>query len=661
MLVTLILPQLILQFVDKGKGFKGGITQSPYGAFKKYQQRIETRYTRDKGIIDRLRAATTKEEQENIMLGASDEMREFANSVGISIEKMEKFNEDAHKTIHPIQALKAGIKGLGKVLLSYSVQFALIAGLSWAIGQIANGIDAWVNALKYAKEAAENLNKAYEDMNATQKQSTKTVEEYGKTWDKLREGVDQNGNNVSLTDDEYAQYKNAIEQISNVIPGITGGWNDSNEAIKLNISSVDDLNAKLEETLQKMRDAALTGDTLKDFNNKVGSINLPGESDRVDRARGLMNALYSGSPEKIEEFIQKYASGAKLSDSDNAILQMLEQKGYLKVLKQNPSGYARVYGATGKLPDYTAEAGTEEYKAANELVSLLEAYITSTSDTVTSVLQAWQNEAATWIATQFSSASSALKWKDANGQDLNELFSDDMQTALSNYLKSQDADFFGQFTNYSDMSTKLGKWFGEAAESVSDEATKAYQKAAEQWQSGKLSYGDYKTAREEYVDSWTGLARENGELYNMLVPYLRDYFGGDMDEYSAMRQRAQEKWNFTQEQVDSLTSEQLNYIKSLGADTEKVFTSFAAFLADFAKYQTQIETSYDGLKTKWDKATEAQTAAQEVMTVTDSNGGVLTKENYDKLIGANKAYGAAVTTIGGVTTIDSDRLNASNL
>lgn len=129
-----------------------------------------------------------------------------------------------------------------------------------------------------------------------------------------------------------------------------------------------------------------------------------------------------------------------------------------------------------------------------------------------------------------------------------------------------------------------------------------------------------------------------------------------------MRARAEKLIpNATSAELDSLTSEQLNYIKSLGADTEKVFTSFAAFLADFAKYQTQIETSYDGLKTKWDKATEAQTAAQEVMTATDSNGGVLTKENYDKLIGANKAYGAAVTTIGGVTTIDSDKLNASNL
>ena len=236
-----------------------------------------------------------------------------------------------------------------------------------------------------------------------------------------------------------------------------------------------------------------------------------------------------------------------------------------------------------------------------------------------------------------------------------------MQTALSNYLKSQGADFFGQFTNYSDMSTKLGKWFGEAAASVSDEATKAYQKAAKQWQSGKLSYGDYAKARQSYVNSWNDLATEDRSLYDLLVPYLRDYFGGGMDEYSAMRQRAKDKWGFTQEQVDSLTSEQLNYIKSLGADSEKVFTSFAAFLADFAKYQTQVETSYDGLKTKWDKATEAQTTAQEVMTATDSNGGVLTQENYDKLIGANKAYGAAVTTIGGVTTIDSDRLNASNL
>lgn len=181
MLVTLILPQLILQFVPKGEGFKGGITQSPFGAFKKYQQRIEHRYDKDKKAIDKLELATTKEEQENIMLDASDEMRQFANSVGISIEKMEKFNVQAKASAHPIQALKAGIKGLGKAFLSYSVQFALIAGLSWVIEQAVKACDNYINRMKYAAEAAENLNNSLKEMENTQKQNTKTVEEYGKT------------------------------------------------------------------------------------------------------------------------------------------------------------------------------------------------------------------------------------------------------------------------------------------------------------------------------------------------------------------------------------------------------------------------------------------------------------------------------------------------
>lgn len=241
MLVTLILPQLILQFVNKGEGFKGGITQSPYGAFQKYQKRIEQRYGQDKDIIDQLKLATTKEEQENIMLGASDEMRQYANSVGLSIEKMEKFNEQAKASAHPLSALASNLVGVGKALVSMCVQFGIVWLLSTGIAALAHEIDSNINAMKYAKEAAENLNKTYEDMNTTQKQNTKTVEEYGKTWEKLKDGVDGQGKNVSLSDDEYEQYKSAIEQISNVIPNITSNWNASNEAIKLNIESVDQL------------------------------------------------------------------------------------------------------------------------------------------------------------------------------------------------------------------------------------------------------------------------------------------------------------------------------------------------------------------------------------------------------------------------------------
>ena len=212
---------------------------------------MESRYNTDKDIIAKLKLATTKEEQENIMLGASDEMRQYANSVGMSIEKMEKFNEQAKASAHPLQALKANIKGIGKAFLSYSIQFAAFWGVSKFIEWVGNGIDAQVNALKYATEAAENLNKAYEEMNTAQKQNTKTVEEYGKTWEKLKDGVDEQGKNVSLSDDEYEQYKESINQIVSILPGITSGWDASNNAILMNVQSMDELNAALEEYAQK--------------------------------------------------------------------------------------------------------------------------------------------------------------------------------------------------------------------------------------------------------------------------------------------------------------------------------------------------------------------------------------------------------------------------
>lgn len=245
MLVALILPQLILQFTEKGTGFKGSNIQSIKGSLKKYRQAIESRVGvngTDTSALEVLKnPASTQQEIEAALRNSSPEFQKQATLVNNNVAALERYVKTVKASAHPLQALGSNLKNIGLSLLSNFVQ----AGAFWLASKFIEGairlVDSFVNRLEYAKEAAENLNKAYEDMNTTQKQNTKTVEEYGKTWDKLREGVDQNGNNVSLTDDEYAQYKNAIEQISNVIPGITGGWNDSNEAIKLNISSVDDL------------------------------------------------------------------------------------------------------------------------------------------------------------------------------------------------------------------------------------------------------------------------------------------------------------------------------------------------------------------------------------------------------------------------------------
>lgn len=49
--------------------------------------------------------------------GASIELQNFGASVGYAIPKMEKFNEDAHKSAHPLQALGSNLKNIGLSLL----------------------------------------------------------------------------------------------------------------------------------------------------------------------------------------------------------------------------------------------------------------------------------------------------------------------------------------------------------------------------------------------------------------------------------------------------------------------------------------------------------------------------------------------------------------
>ena len=284
------MPQLILQFPGDGKAFGGKNWQGWRGASRQYRQNIDFRYKEDKKVLEGLVSdgVTNTDEIKKRLGGASVELQNFGASVGYAIPKMEKFNEDAHKSAHPLQNLKTNIKGLAKEIALAGIQFAAFWVASKLIEWGVNWIDSQVNALKYATEAAENLNKAYEDMDTTQKQNTKTVEEYGKTWEKLKDGVDEQGKNVSLSDDEYEQYKESINQIVSILPGITSGWDASNNAILMNVQSMDELNAALEEYAQKQREQILSGDETKAFQSKAGQIDLAEETQTLDYAKTLI-------------------------------------------------------------------------------------------------------------------------------------------------------------------------------------------------------------------------------------------------------------------------------------------------------------------------------------------------------------------------------------
>ena len=188
---------------------------------------MATRLEKDKGALNNIKAEWAKDSNDRDFLGAvrdaSPELQNFAKTVDYNVQSIENFNKKTEASIHPLKALGENIGAIGRSIASMAIQFVAVWAASKVIEWVIGLIDAQVNALKYAKEVAEDLNSAFEDLEKTQKQNTKTVEEYGKTWEKLKSGVDEQGNNVSLTDDEYAQYKEAVEQIVSVIPGLASG------------------------------------------------------------------------------------------------------------------------------------------------------------------------------------------------------------------------------------------------------------------------------------------------------------------------------------------------------------------------------------------------------------------------------------------------------
>lgn len=282
-----------------------------WGGLKAYRQNIEDRVGAtgyDRRALNVLKnTASTQGEIAAALRNSSPEFQKQATLVNNNIAALEAYNESVMNSAHPLSALASNLVGVGKAFVSMSIQFGIVWLLSAGIAALVNKIDSSINAMKYAKEAAENLNKAYEDMNTTQKQNTKTVEEYGKTWEKLKDGVDKNtGKNISLSDDEYNQYKESINQIISILPGIASGWDDNNNAILLNVQSMDELNQKMEEYAQKQREALLAGDETKAFADKASKVDLAADAKTKQEALDLLQTIQRRDIASLQEYANNH-------------------------------------------------------------------------------------------------------------------------------------------------------------------------------------------------------------------------------------------------------------------------------------------------------------------------------------------------------------------
>ena len=164
------------------------------------------------------------------------------------------------------KAGQVALKGLaiaGNMVASFLAAFAFQA--------VITGIDNYIHRVDNAKDALEEFNSSVKEQKDNLSTQESWINENGKRFEELSQGIDEFGHNVSLTTDEFSEYKDMTSKIAEMFPTMIKGYNDQNDVILKNKGSVDELT----EAYKKNQEAyyadirSKSSDTFDDFKTAI--------------------------------------------------------------------------------------------------------------------------------------------------------------------------------------------------------------------------------------------------------------------------------------------------------------------------------------------------------------------------------------------------------
>lgn len=144
------------------------------------------------------------------------------------------------------QAGDASAIAAGKFsLLQASIPVIGIAltGLTLIMGLITTATNGYNTSVQQSIDKAKQADQAYKTNQETLAGNLKTLQGIKKRYEELAKGVDENGQNVSLTAAEYEEFQSLLQQIVDISPDIVSGY--ENQAYVLKGSYVEAVNAAI--------------------------------------------------------------------------------------------------------------------------------------------------------------------------------------------------------------------------------------------------------------------------------------------------------------------------------------------------------------------------------------------------------------------------------
>lgn len=426
------------------------------------------------------------------------------------------------------KAANIALKGLalaGNMLLMW--------GVSEVISLVATKISDYAHELDNAREAATSAKSDIDDLNKSVSDNGQWMTTNASRYEELADGVDSLGRNVSLTDDEFAEYNSLTNEIADMFPTLVTGYTDTGDAILSCKNNVDLLTQAYKDQKQAAQDAVF---------QKANDLWSGFKADTTD-----WNVFSNSGLSKVSErsILQDMIDGNDLSDLEWGTISTVLNNAGIKTnkwiggtreeLQETLEENKKTLYAYARTLDATMEAAT------SNVTPIIDAYLGSNkdfqkydSDMQANIKQFADNMGYEFYS-NFDSQADLVDWidntlvpafNDANTQDLvNKLFTLNTDDMSVNEYVTQINEIIDKISQAiggdpEEIKVKLGFDFVDTDEELLQKAKDKVNKATGNSNtitagSGSLMGNVKKTAERSAIDSW--LNSLNKEKLNLIV------------------------------------------------------------------------------------------------------------------------------------------------
>ena len=379
-----------------------------------------------------------------------------------------------------VQLVAAAAKTFILEAATMALNAALTMGISMLVSAGVSALMSWINRADELSDKIDDITTKYKQQKEELQNSKKTIDDVSDSYEKLSQGVNPTTNdNVTLSNDEYKEYIDIVNQIADTFPTLVSGYDAQGNAILSCAGNVDKLNAAYKEMANNNYDDVLkeANNFIKDFKNKSDDLESDGvwgqfldtlpfasndmRKDSYDTLKDLINDT-ENFDDKISDLKSHAFTDFDLDAYDklNEIAQAFENAG---IKRKN------FFESDG---DFVKRAITENKKVAKQIVGDYEEQMKAATEDMQTATEAYFGKAF------------------LNGKYSN--ISKNMQNAMNQMIPNLGYDYFSQFKNAEDMYDSLDKILTSVNDvSGKDKTFETYFDLQAKVNNGECTVGEY--------------------------------------------------------------------------------------------------------------------------------------------------------------------------